>query len=316
LTEGRQRLTMCVLEVYRPTVAIGESLSRDWPRVGKLMRYAPQRALSRGVLALAASCCFACQPTVNIGQWTCPASTANASTTDAGPADAGGMTSADDPITLPWSTSFENRFCDFTPPSGFCTQPVQYTIVTSPVRSGHYAAAFTVVAADGGLQQSRCVRQGVLPTEAYYGAWYYIPTTATNSQLWNLFHFLSSDRQNGTWDVSLSDNTDGGPVDLLVLNFLWPNNPPAPHILSGPPVPIGSWFHLEFYFKRAKDATGETALYLDGTRVIDFPNVITDTGDSGQWYVGNLATGLAPPDSTLYVDDITIASTLGWTPPP
>jgi hypothetical protein len=116
--------------------------------------------------------------------------------------------------------------------------------------------------------------------------------------------------------VSLSNNSDGGPVDLFVLNFLWPNNPPAEHILSGPPVPIGSWFHLEFYFKRAKDTTGETALYLDGTRVIDFPNVITDNGDWGQWYVGNLATALAPPESTLYVDDITIASTLGWTPPP
>ena len=249
---------------------------------------------------------------MNIGQWTCPASTANATAPDAGPADAG----ADNPITIPWSTGFENRFCDFTLPSGFCTQPVQYTIVTSPVRSGHFAAAFSVDAEDGGAAQSRCARQGVLPPEAYYGAWYYIPTTVTNSQLWNLFHFLSSDRQDGTWDVSLSDNSDGGPVDLLVLNFLWPNNPPAPHLLSGPPVPIGSWFHLEFYFKRAKDTTGETALYLDGTRVIDFPNVITDTGDSGQWYVGNLATGLVPPESTLYVDDITIASTLGWTPSP
>jgi hypothetical protein len=300
--------------MYGPTVAIGESHPRDWPRVRELMWCAHQRALSWGVLVLAASCCFACQPTVNVGQWTCPASTANASTTDASTTDASSMPSADDPITLPWSTGFENRFCDYAQPSGFCTMPVQYSLVTSPVKSGHFAMAFDVVGEDGGaFQQSRCVRQGVLPVEAYYGAWYYIPATATNHHLWNLIHFQGMNSP-GSWDVSLVNAADGA-LNLRVLNFLW-TGPPADHLLDGPPVPIGSWFHIEFYLRRAKDATGEAALYQDGVRVIDFANVITEDTDFSQWYVGNLADALSPPASTLYVDDVTIASTLGWTPPP
>jgi len=249
------------------------------------------------------------------------ASTPDASTPDAGTPDASAMPSATDPITVPWSTGFENRFCDYSQPSGFCTDPPQYTIVNYPTKSGHYAAAFNVVGdgEDGGTaQQSRCVRQGVLPKQAYYGAWYYVPTTATNHALWNLIHFQGADSPtaipHGIWDVSLTNGVDGR-LNLLVLRFLWPGSPAA-HILNGPPIPIGSWFHIEFYLRRAKNATGRAALYQDGVLVADFPNVITDDTDWGQWYVGNLATSLSPPESTLYVDDITIASTLGWTPPP
>ena len=252
---------------------------------------------------------------MNIGEWTCPATTANASTLDAS-----ATPSVTDPVTLPWSTGFENRFCDYTEPSGYCTEPSLYSIVTSPKKSGHYAAKFTVIGEEGGIfQQSRCVRQGVLPKEAFYGAWYFIPATATNHENWNLIHFLGADspkssNQHGTWDVSLANGPDGR-LTLSVLNFLW-KAPPADHILLGPPIPIGSWFHIEFYLRREKNATGEAALYKDGVRVVDFPNVITDDTDWGQWYVGNLATSLSPPESTLYVDDVTIASTLGWTPPP
>jgi hypothetical protein len=39
---------------------------------------------------------------------------------------------------------------------------------------------------------------------------------------------------------------------------------------------------------------------------------MTDPSNWGQWYVGNLATALAPSNSTIYVDDVTI----GTTPPP
>jgi hypothetical protein len=82
------------------------------------------------------------------------------------------------------------------------------------------------------------------------------------------------------------------------------------YLIQGVPVPIGSWFHLEFYLRRAKDATGEAALYQDGVRVADFPNVVTDDTTYGQWFAGNLADSLNPPDSTLYMDDVTISASL------
>ena len=268
------------------------------------------------MLALAATAGLgACQPTVVIGQWNCPAST------DGGTGDSGAMPGAGDPISIPWSTGFENGICDYAPPTGFCTQPVQYRRVTSPTKNGHFAEAFTVLAEDGSaLKQSRCVRQGVLPDEAYYGAWYYIPATATNSGVWNLLHFQGADSPTSTqhylWDVSLV-NGSNGKLNVRVLDFLYPNSaPPGGNVAdSRVPVPIDSWFHLEFFLRRAKDG-GEAALYQDEVRVVDYMNFPTDDTNWGQWYVGNYADNLVPADSTLYVDDVTIAATLGWTPPP
>jgi len=59
----------------------------------------------------------------------------------------------------------------------------------------------------------------------------------------------------------------------------------------------------------AADATGAVALYQDGEELLEVTNLITDDSTWGQWYVGNLATGLRPADSKLYVDDVTIRST-------
>jgi hypothetical protein len=98
--------------------------------------------------------------------------------------------------------------------SGFCFKgPASYSFVTSPVHSGHLAAAFTATAEDkNNAGAVRCVRQSVLPTEAYYGAWYYIPATATNNHLWNLFHFQGADSLtatvHGLWDLSLFNGPD------------------------------------------------------------------------------------------------------------
>ena len=73
----------------------------------------------------------------------------------------------------------------------------------------------------------------------------------------------------------------------------------APAVGSAPPIPIGQWFHLEVYFKRANDATAELTLWQDCVRVADIAGpAVGDVGDWGQWYVGNLATALRPAPST------------------
>jgi len=217
---------------------------------------------------------------------------------------------ATDPITVPWSAGFENDFCEYVDAGGFCYGGGVRKIVTSPVHSGRYAAEFTVSTADTTSNQARCVRQGVLPTEAYYGAWYYIPATASvdkTDSLWNLLHFQGGDTsQDGLWDVTLINAADGS-LQLLVYDFLnstvrKPTTPPA--------VPIGVWFHIQFYLKRASDATGAVRLYQDGKMLLEKTGIITDNSNWAQWYVGNLGKELTPPDSTLYVDDVTIAPTL------
>lgn len=243
---------------------------------------------------------FACAPTVVIGTHACPGSGT----------DADAAIDPDASVST-WSTGFEDGFCDYAPSMGFCfaTGGGSYSLVTSPVHSGHYAAAFSVEGVpDGGGSQARCVAQGVFPDAAYYGAWYYVPVQAQNSGNWNLFHYqggVPGQMLHGLWDVSLANGTGGGPLDTFVFDFLTGKTTNS----TAAPIPIGQWFHLEVYFKRANDPTGEITLWQDGTMAVQLTGLATDDTNWGQWYVGNLATALAPPSSTVYVDDVTISLT-------
>jgi len=171
------------------------------------------------------------------------------------------------------------------------------------------AAAFSIATAgspDGA--QARCFRRGELPTAAYYGAWYFIPTAASGLDNWNLFYFQGGEPSDldGMWDVTITTDSDGR-LRLSVYDHVhttWYQATPTV------PIPIGVWFHIQFYLKRAADATGEFALYQDGQLLVERKGLVTDDTSYGQWYVGNLARALTPPDMTLYVDDVTITETL------
>jgi hypothetical protein len=210
-----------------------------------------------------------------------------------------------------WTTGFEDGFCDYASPTGFCytAGPGSYSLVTSPVHSGKYAAAFTAQAvgdASVGPGQARCVEQGVFPSAAYYGAWYYVPAEAVNNGTYNLLHFQGAvpDGGRSLWDVSLANTGSGGPLHIILYDFL---NGMAPNANAVPPIPIGQWFHIEVYFKRAKDATGTLALLQDGTMAVNLTGLVTDPTDWGQWYLGIWADSLTPPASTIYVDDVSVA---------
>jgi len=240
------------------------------------------------LLAILAS---ACDPKVVVGTWTCPVP------------DASVLTSID----VPWSTGFETSFCDYTRTGGFCygDPDATYQIVDTPAHSGRRAAAFFVTSdSSRNGYEARCVLQGALPPEASYGVWFYLPTLARNTDNWNLVHFQGGAPNNwhGLWDVSLATAADGGLYLRVFDGLRGVYRVPSPTM----PVPIGQWFHVEFRLKRAKDATGEVALYQSGVLLLELTGVITDDSDLAQWYVGNLAKGLVPTDSTLYVDDVTI----------
>ena len=248
------------------------------------------------------------KPTLVVGEYKCPV----------GSTEGGSPPSSTDPISVPWAAGFENQFlvedhqfCDYLKVAGSCyvQPPASYRVVTSPVHTGEFAAEFTVLTGTdaGESPQGRCYRQGVFPAEAYYGAWYYIPKSATNTGNWNLFHFQGGNAdktsQHYLWDVSLV-NGPTGELNLRVYDDLQNKSG-----TGAPPVPIARWFQIVFFWKRAKDTSGEVSLYQDGTQVVDLTNLITDDTDWGQWYVGNLASALQPAESTVYVDDVTISAT-------
>lgn len=241
---------------------------------------------------------FGCDPALEVGRLDCFGS------------PRGGDLSAADATPFPWVSGFERGFCDYNASYGFCySDPgARFEVVSEPVHSGRLAAAFSISAGDPNAQQARCVRQGTLPAAAYYGAWYLIPGSPTSNGNWNLFHFEGAGpgELHALWDVSLS-MASNGEFRLTLFDFL--RGVPI-YADDAPVVPIGKWFHVQLYLRRAADETGEVALYQDGQLVYRFTELVTDDSNWGQWYIGNLAVALTPPHSTIYVDDVTIAETL------
>jgi hypothetical protein len=187
---------------------------------------------------------------------------------------------------------------------GYCYTDgdASYEVVAEPAHSGDRAAAFSVHSADAAAH-TRCVRQGTLPDDAYYGAWFYVPTPATRAGLWNLMLFqgFNADVPKRLWDVSIG-STDTGGQALFVFDHR------AGEVLmgtAGVELPIGAWVHVVLRLRRAADDTGVVALYQDGALLLEDMRSTDDTAWA-QWYVGNLADGRAPPDSTVYVDDVSI----------
>jgi hypothetical protein len=285
-----------------------------------------RRSSRRGQVAAGLAAAYlgaACNPEYVVGIWACP-STSSSSSSDA--AMDGGTDEAGAPFPSPWSTGFEDGFCGYQVSGGYCYShgPASYKLVTSPVHSGRFAAAFTVDSTRPDNMDpdahARCVQRGVLPNAAYYGAWYLIPSLQANSGNWNLIHFQGgsspADRLHGLWDVSLINDSNGG-LKLNLFDFLG-----TPNIATNTKtIPIGSWFHIEIYLQRAADAMGEIIVYQDRPRgadaaaaaqheVFHLNNVVTDDSSFAEWYVGNLATSLMPADSTVYVDDVEISETL------
>lgn len=210
------------------------------------------------------------------------------------------------PLPAPWETSFSDGFCSYEADAGFC-YGADHHIVSEPTHTPPFAAAFEIGGATrAGLvsKQTRCAREGQLPEEAFYGAWFYLPENATELDNWNLMHFQG--RQPGVpvtnlWDVSIEERPAG--LTAYVYGFHPSKVYRQPEPIA---VPLGRWFQLELYLKRASDATGVVALYQDGREVLRLEQLVTDDTSFGQWYVGNLADQITPSHYTLYVDDVTI----------
>lgn len=271
-----------------------------------------QHAARLGSLAalLAAPVLGACTPKLNAGAWECPAQR----DADGGVAGARGK---GDPVTVPWSTGFEDGFCDFpsSEGAGFCYGDDPYLLVSEPHHSGHLAAEFKVVGDANAYKQTRCVRHGALPVSAYYGAYYFIPEALEKAPNWNLFHFQGGqvdDRTlSGSWDVTLSKIADSNEWELLVKDAAASPPPADPAIYKADKpkaVPFGKWFHIELFVKRAADATGKIALYQDGETLFELSNLKSDASPFTQWYVGDWADGATPANSSLYVDDMSISA--------
>ncbi len=254
----------------------------------------------------------ACESALDVGDWKCGAAPLFIPP-DGSPELPGRETI----VNLDWQSGFEDGFCGYVRSRGFCysVPGATYKIVDAPARSGRKAAAFTVSTDDDqDGDQTRCVREGVMPKDAYYGAWFYIPGGTINHDNWNLMHFRNAaqgEAPRGDWDVSLVSTDDGRLVPLLADYVNDGPNPPSWDF----EVPVDRWFSLSLRLVRETTPTGVAALYLNGELVVERTDIVTVRDAAwGQWYVGNLATDLTPSDSTIYVDDVSIRENLDVSP--
>lgn len=256
--------------------------------------------------ALLATVLCGCEPNLTVGRWEC-----TTPPDAAGPLnDAGVLQPVHDALAVPWSTGFEDAFCGYGDVKGFCYHhgSSTMTLVNSPVRSGRRALSLVVASEDaGGFADTRCVREGLFPSDAYYGAWFYLTALPGSVDNWNILHFQGGNGTpswNNLWDVTLVKTGDGGFGLTLVEGF----DGPALGRQDPPDVPVGAWFHVVFRFLRSTDTTGEITLYQDDQRLFDVKGV-TDPFPYDQWYVGNYVSSTTQPDLSVYMDDVSVSST-------
>lgn len=195
------------------------------------------------------------------------------------------------------------------------------TVTNDLAHSGKYAGKSTMgpTAGSPGMASSNYFyRTAPIPPEAYYGAWFYIPSTLTIRSWLSLVHFRSStsgDGQNvvAVWDLNVWPVRDGslpagtlptGALTTHFYNFLTQVNADQ---LVIPAVPTDQWVHFEILIRKAADATGRVVIWEDDVKIIDLEDIPTFSTDWVEWDVGGSSNDLAPASASIYVDDATIS---------
>jgi hypothetical protein len=186
-------------------------------------------------------------------------------------------------------------------------------MVTTPVRSGHFALRSIVVSPTNGAPRSGAIAQrtGIMPVDAYYSAWYYVPAAVSLTDYWLFFKFRSrADASDATtpsddvWDFDFLPGTNGA-MEFALFGHVKRENEPALIVL---PVPIGRWFQVEAFLRATNDNTGRLTIWVDGTSIFDvqarpiLPSLFVE------WQVGGITESVTPPMATFYVDDAAIST--------
>lgn len=186
-------------------------------------------------------------------------------------------------------------------------------VSSEQAHGGSFAAKMTITTSlDRAL--STLDRNGSLPEEAYYSAWFYLPQAASVSnepfrQYWSIMRFrartIATDpsTMRPTYDIDL-ESLPSGQMALRVFDVGLSQD--VPLLESDPLVPVGRWLHVEALYRNAPDATGRLSLWLDGLLVADIAKATGAYGWAG-WSVANVGVDLTPQTVSVFVDDCAIS---------
>jgi len=186
----------------------------------------------------------------------------------------------------------------------------QLTVVTSPTHSGRFAVSSAIYAATRG-SYARLFRSGVLPNDAYFRVWMYIPQNYTIGLYWDVFEFqgrtdpADPSSYGYLWSLNLKQAPNGEMSWYLYDDVRLKNYPPATTTVA----PIGRWFLVEAFMHQATDNTGRVTFWIDGNLLVDVSGVSTVPSMWLSWNVGGSASNITPPPAEIFLDDAAIAPT-------
>lgn len=221
---------------------------------------------------------------------------------------------------LIWTARFETGNLDEwagVAGGGPSTSPTSSVLAasTEQAHGGAFAAKMTITTtSDPTPALSILSRDGSLPEEAYYSAWFYLPQSASipNApilQYWAIMRFrnrtVASDATStrDAYDIDIR-SLASGPMFLRVFDYDAFDD--APMLESAPTIPLDHWFHVEAFYRNAPDASGRLAVWLDGRQVADIAKPTGALGWVG-WSVGDMGMALTPMTVTVYVDDCALS---------
>jgi hypothetical protein len=215
---------------------------------------------------------------------------------------------------LLFTARFEgNNFEEWTGVAGGNAQafPAGNTIEVSTVRTHHgaFAAKLTINAGPDGVQQNAGLSlAGGLPVEAYYSAWYYLPTSVNVGTFWVIFKFQMESPATGNqlYDLDLI-NLPSGEMTLMLYDHRIGGSVALD--LKDQVVPVGQWFQIEAFYRNAQDATGRVIYWLDGRQIVDISGQPMAPTSWVEWDAVSVGVNLNPSLTVLYVDDCAVSRT-------
>ena len=217
---------------------------------------------------------------------------------------------------LLWVSTFEDgNFGEWSDPGGggprSDTAPNTLEASTEQAHRGHYAAKLTIVPtmpdvyADASL-----MRKSGLPEEAYYSAWYYVPSPVTVGKFWTIFKLrMRSVADNATTEAELYDanirSQPGGELTFWIYDHRIAGQ--IPQQTSDVVVPVGQWFQVEAFYRNAQDNTGRATFWFNGQLIADVNGMAMGPTPWVEWDAVNVGANLSPVPVTIYVDDAAIS---------
>ena len=228
------------------------------------------------------------------------------------PADVG-----QDPNFIWWTDHETGNLADWDQGGSHWTYPqgqadLEVVTLPNPTRSGKYSLMSSVRSQSTGTQAAaQALRTGGLPTEAYYSAWYYLPSPITQTTYWAFFQYRSrTDAADDStalnvWDLEVLVD-DNGAMYLSLYLHAFGSVSTARTDAHTPSIPIGQWFQVEAFLRAVNDTTGRLTIWLNGTQIFDVKPQATMPSDYIEWVVGGLSESINPDPAVVFVDDAAV----------